>query len=1287
MIQLLLGKFWLLCAGLVILLAVLLSLARVLLPYSDFYHDEIEDWLSRAIGQTVEIGGISAEWRGLGPHLELTDVGLIDSGTGLPLARFSRAGVELDLARTVVHAEPRIDRFVLSEINLVIERDSDGNLSVAGHDWSDRHDDMNDEDGRQDRLLSWILSQGRLALEAAEITWVDRHAGGGETRISTIVDVELRNDRNWHQLDGVVTLQEGFGERLAFAVDITGDPLGQDWQARTWLRGDGIEPAGWLHGHEFGGVRVEGGDAGVELWTRWRNGRLEVVEGSLSAAGIVLASETGNGRDPYTVDSLGGDFVWRTLAHDGWRVDVNGLVLERDGEMRPATGLALSRAQEETEAPVIYARFESLRIEDVTDLLLLGDAPDDRLREALTQLRPTGTVRDLAFDLHDLEGDRRLAAQATVADFSNRSWSGIPGTEALAGSVVFDESAGHVDLDIGVTRLDFDDLFRDPLPVDSLQGRISWRHGDDGWRVSAEQLYLTNEDLNLSAWGRLDLPTADEDRPFIALFAHFDARTVENTSRYLPIRIMPPNTVEWLDRSITGGSSPRGDLVLHGPLGAGGFPYTDGGGRFKVDFDLEEGTLEYHPEWPRLDQIAARITFEGPGMIIDAHDGRSFSTRITRALVEIPDLNGRPAVLEVDGKAEGLTVDALHYLRESPLAERFGAYADEADAMGLSNLDLRLTIPLDGSPAQVNGDLHFSDSVLSLLNDTIDITRINGRLNFTESGVSAEDIDADILGLPARVSVKPQLDDGTPGTLLEARGAADDRGIAALLNLAPLQHLEGAADWYARLRIPFAGDDEPGGALLSIESSLVGLAFRLPAPMAKSADAAAPLHVSIPLPRASGAPVSVAIGDMVRAVFTLDDEHRPDRGEFRFGAVDDLVLPEQPGLRISGDADEFQFEEWSGVFSAGEAGEDIEQGNITSLELRIGRARLFGRDFNDARISAVREDEIWRAEVSSDEMTGLLDVPLRDGMVWRMRLDHLHLAAIEEEDEGEGIVESDRVVDPRTLPPMRIESDSFSYGGVDFGSLSLVSSRRSAGLHLNKLLLSSPRMLIDARGDWVVAGDLQFSSFNIQFDTGDFGAALSNFGYAGTIRGGKGRTEIVARWHGPPTAFALNRLDGSMRMTIDDGRLLEVEPGAGRIFGLISLQALPRRLTLDFSDFFGRGFSFDRIAGSFTVKEGVATTEDLTMNGPAAKVEAKGRIDLANRRYDQIVDVYPNVTSGLPVAGIVAGGLGVGAAIFLAERIFRSDIDRMTKITYQVTGPWSDPVVQRLQESAQSGKR
>ena len=159
-------------------------------------------------------------------------------------------------------------------------------------------------------------------------------------------------------------------------------------------------------------------------------------------------------------------------------------------------------------------------------------------------------------------------------------------------------------------------------------------------------------------------------------------------------------------------------------------------------------------------------------------------------------------------------------------------------------------------------------------------------------------------------------------------------------------------------------------------------------------------------------------------------------------------------------------------------------------------------------------------------------------------------------------------------------------------------------------------------------------------------------------------------------------LDGKAHVLVEKGRLKEVDPGAGRLLGLLSLQSLPRRLTLDFSDLFTQGFSFDRLEGNFVFDDSDVYTTDTMIVGPAARVDISGRSGLKAQDFDQLVTVYPEVSSALPVAGALLAGPGVGAAMFLVERMARvagGPIHQVARFKYRVTGSWDDPQIDVLE--------
>jgi uncharacterized protein YhdP len=135
----------------------------------------------------------------------------------------------------------------------------------------------------------------------------------------------------------------------------------------------------------------------------------------------------------------------------------------------------------------------------------------------------------------------------------------------------------------------------------------------------------------------------------------------------------------------------------------------------------------------------------------------------------------------------------------------------------------------------------------------------------------------------------------------------------------------------------------------------------------------------------------------------------------------------------------------------------------------------------------------------------------------------------------------------------------------------------------------------------------------------------------------------------------------------------------GRLLGVLSLQSLPRRVTLDFRDIFSDGFAFDSITGSAKIASGVAVTDDMAMAGPAASVAITGRADLAKETQDLTVRVVPTIGDSIAVAaGVVLLNPIIGAGALLAQRLLRDPLGQMLAYEYRVTGSWAEPKVIRV---------
>jgi uncharacterized protein YhdP len=269
-------------------------------------------------------------------------------------------------------------------------------------------------------------------------------------------------------------------------------------------------------------------------------------------------------------------------------------------------------------------------------------------------------------------------------------------------------------------------------------------------------------------------------------------------------------------------------------------------------------------------------------------------------------------------------------------------------------------------------------------------------------------------------------------------------------------------------------------------------------------------------------------------------------------------------------------------------------------------------------------------------------------------------------------------VAPASLPPLHLRVDDFQLGKASFGSARFDSHPVPGGMQVDMLESQSPNVKMSARGDWTGGIIENRTNMSIELSAQSLGRMMDALGFPGLIDGGNTKATIDASWLGPPSAFALAKLDGTLGIDVAEGRILDVEPGAGRLFGLFSLTEIPRRLSLDFTDFFQSGLGFNSITGTFRLAGGNAYTDGLKIKSPAADIVVSGRTGLRSKDYDQLMDVQPHAGSTLPIVGALAAGPVGAAAGLVMQGLLNKPIGKAVARRYKVSGSWEKPQITQL---------
>ena len=1296
-------------AALIILAAALLGLSRMLLPMAGDYRAEIEQQLSRMLEQPIKIGAVGATWQGLNPSLQLKDVHILDMNGKHTLLAITEAQYALNLPYYVRYRQFGRGKLLVNGTVLPLLRRSSGEIVIEGFD---------DTKGE---FTDWLTQQKQLTLENSEIIWRDELAAParqGKPLHFQDVALLLKNRGQRHQLNGSLNLSGGAGQQLTVALDFTGDLLDHtQWIGGFYLQGTGVRFVQWLAAPSLVGITAQDGVADFKLWGELRQTQLQRLEGDVEVRSLQL---NGAGQTPVAINRVSGELKWQRQS-TGWSLAAPRLVVGRDNHFSAPSQINIVATAQSQQPPSIDVQVSALRLEDATTLLLASNLPEPGQRDALIALQPHGELQTLHMIWQATApgqlAQNKFSLQTRLTGVSASAWKEWPAARGIDGALSANDRGGTFNINSRQAQLEFAHMFPAPLLIDTWTGTLSWqRDAQQAWHIEAKDMRLTNADISTRLNGTLDVP-AGAGSSVIDLGAAFENGKIASTPRYLPANLLPPDALTWLRASLLGGHVNAGTAQIRGPLSE--FPFTDGKqGNFEVRFDVSNVLLEYDAAWPRISGINADVVFHGRGLEIQAHGGKIFAADIQQATAVIPDMTLAEPVLMVQGKARGSSADALRFVKESPIKEKIGNYSEGASATGKSQVELNLLIPLSSAPARVKGAVKLSDTTLRVgdkqKNRAVEIGQINGVLNFTEASLNGKDIGATLFDQKAKVNVFTETA-GADGSrsggavVVEARSRMSIADLSKQAQkLAPdlrkdlFGYFSGTADWSAALRLSNERTATVGPELI-ISSDLQGVRAELPEPLAKQADQNVPLAINIALSDQLSRRYSVSYGDRLSGIFELQQVKTATaspsswelkRGELRLGKGT-AVLPDK-GLRLAGELPRLSLSAWNDFLTGTGTATNTQANNkatppsliqkLEAIDVRIGVLEAFDQEFNDSQIKAAKTPQAWSVTLNSTQVAGNLHLPQGPNPVWEMNFERLHLAKSAKPDAPQDS-SKEQGLDPRRLPALRLTSNSFRYGELDLGSLNVEASKRPAGLHVDKLQLASPALQVTGQGDWEAEGNIKrVSRFNLLITSDELGKALTNLGYtSNNIVGGKSNLDLTAHWQGSPANFALERLNGVLLMKIEKGRFLDIEPGAGRIFGLLSVQTLPRRLSLDFSDIFEKGFAFDLITGEFTLDNGNAHTKNLIMTGPSAIVAINGRTGLAAKDYDQVVTVKPQIGASLPLAGALAAGLGIGAAILLAQKLLQPQIDDIAGYQSTIKGSWDEPKVEPISVQTSKG--
>lgn len=1221
-----------------------LGLRYWLLPNIDQYSPQISAAISRAAKQRIVIGMIRGDWDGLRPRLELQDVRLYDAAGG---ERLVLASVDSTLAwASLLALEPMFHSIELSGLAFEVRRDVQGTLQIAGISL--------DGGGEEDAgLADWLLRQHRIALHDSQVIWVDETLGGTPLELKQVeLQVQRVFRRNRFGLRAVPPLE------VASPIDLRGDLDGgtvrdlRQWNGQLYLQ-IGYADLAALRQWVPLPLRIERGAGGMEVWADLEAGRVHAATADvgLSAVRMRLRADL----PELELDRLQGRLAWRTRPE---YLEVSA----QDLSFATPDGLALAPADiryvraggEEDDPDARYAiEFDALDVAAVTRLV--DRVPvDATLRARLAELQPRGMVTGCRVAWRGQVAETgEYSIRAGFEKLAVRASGPIPGVAQVSGTLRADQDGGSLTLRAGASVVDMPQVFVGPLPLDALDARLRWSMPGGLPLVRIDSVAFSSAHLEGSLAGTYQAQAHGPGR--VDLTSSLARVEGVEAWRYLPL-IVHDDVRHWLQQAIAAGQLRDARVTLRGELQR--FPFSDGtSGEFEVVGRMQNGKLVYAPRWPALDDISGRLLVRGPRLTAEIESARVFGARLGPATAVLPDFGSHEPVVQVRGDAEGTSADLLRYIAESPIEGAAGRVSRSLQVTGAGRLALSLEVPLKHAvDTQVSGRYRFADNVL-VGAGMPRLEQLGGVLSFTRDDLTIREGSARVLGMPARFTLDRQPG---AGVVIRGTGRAEMASLRRELDLSWMASLAGTTDWSATVKI---GDD---GYDLLVQSNLRGVSSQLPPPLSKAAGGTLPFRLER-RPRGSEQDLLVfAVGKILsgQLAYNRSDPGRVVQGELRLGS--DAPAPQRDGVWLAGQLDYFDWDRWHSVLGGSRSGDGD---GWAGMDLRANRTVAFSRDWTDTSIEARRTDAVWQVSVAGREAAGALTWnPAGQGSL-AGRFSRLYVPA-------SGPVLQPPVAgdaDP-ALPSLDLIADDFRLGERQFGRLVLRAVPDRALWRIEQLDLHSPEGRIGMTGTWEAWVPNPTTRIDVQVEVVDIGGYFARLKLPEGIKGGSGRLEGKLSWNGPPSALDLASLTGELTLDAKNGQFVRLEPGIGKLVGVLSLQALPRRVSLDFRDVFSEGFRFDEIRASADIQRGVAHTEDFRMVGTSARVDMKGSLDLARETQSLQVRVIPSLSESVALGAAIVNP-AVGLATLFAQKALKDPINQMVSVEYLVSGTWADPVV------------
>ncbi|MBA2655482.1 MAG: TIGR02099 family protein [Tatlockia sp.] len=1242
-----------------IVAAIISSLFRALTPFAKQYKVEVEQHLSTVFGEKVTIKTMETGWYWFEPVIKLNQISISDGKS--EVIKLDNLLIGINILSSLWHWQIQPGILLIEDLHLGLHQEQES-WRIDGIDGLVNHQ-LKWDLSTSKPILAWILAQQKIVIKniSAQVYMQD----GTFIPLSNL-QLKIANHAGHYYVNGKGKLAQNTETNFQVLADLILDPFALNKaKGHIFFSVQHLLPVQWQAFVPHSRFQIKGGEGSIKLWVDLEKGQPQNVQANMRFHQLDWLDE--NTQKKQIIQTLKANLAWKPTS-EGWQLAADEVYLSLANTRWPKNAFMVNYKKENQDYFVFIKNIV------LQSLLTTSITWPDSFKPILAT-RPHGNLSETQMQF------KSSNLSYVLTRFSDLGWQGLSGNGVnnLSGALYWRPEEGR--LELAGKKIKVSQKKQKPLTLTSLQSAFDWRKANDGLLINIEQLNLAHPNFLLNAQGKIDQITADSSGR-LNLNALFSGKNAELLLPYLPSNHLKPKLEAWLKKDIKHLGELSGDLFIKGAIAE--FPFDKQEGEFVVNTQIKGAELTYAHGWTPVKNMTLNLRVNKRNLEADIIHATLAKMTSYNSKIKIDDLGLDREILlfqtHFDLKAEEL----LRAIITSPLNKKLSALS-MLELKGLLGFDLQIEAPLypENDKILAYGNINFNNNQLNVSHsmDNLKLRKLDGSLQFNQLGIINSKLTALLYESPANLSIK-SFQGANPFTEVKISGQLTAEVLNKKLNIPP-SFLSGSARVESVLKLT----DEPNDLdKLHLETSLEGLAIDLPPPLGKAATDKTPLSLAIDFNPQKASRLNLNYDNRLSSnLWFLPKKGGLGlrNGEIHLGTGQLKTLSSE-GLHITGSLESFDLQQWLDLKTRFPV--STEQSLILkalkSVNLKVKDALIWNENFKDLTLKVLKPTEdLWSIQLKQESIEGLLQYQPKSNSL-SGQFDKLNIKNYNFTNKTTPQKISE--LKPLDLPNLEMQIASLKLGELDLGAVSLKSKSLAKLWQLDYCEIKSPFYFLSVKGEWQQQDKIDSTTLHADLKISNLAKSLERLKINPTIEAQRGRMQFQGGWAGKFSDFQLAKLDGQVKIDLLNGRIMNLSPetegkmGFGKLLSILSLQTIPRRLKLDFSDLSKPGYSFDKFEGSFAINKGIMNTQDSYIDGPVAYASIKGDLNLAKQFYNVDLKVTPHLTASLPIVATIAGGPVLGFATWAVSKLINQEMHKVSGYTYKVTGPWQQPAVQEV---------